>query len=860
MRADDILNAWDQGLDPLKDQTVLGGAKTADEIIDDWDAESGGILSGAKDTGVYALTAIPTAVQGVVDVVRMATGDPQALKNVSDWIGDQTEAFKDFALSDAALAQQRRTNRMLTDPNYTIADLPRVVAANPRATVGNTVESLGSMVMPAGLGAGAVRGAGYLSRMVQAGRGGSLARVLGNVNPATAAMAGSTIGNTALNAADTFTSDALEDKELADRYAGAGVSALASLLGSIATGGGAETAIARLLTGNAVRQAGQGVLRRTTTGLAKGAAPEGIQEGIEESGNIAGEAVGSGQPIDWNEASKRAGYASMLGALGGGPIGAINGVMARPQTPSQIANNSQLSQGQTPQVNPQAAINAVNDLFANAQQQRPQQQPQAQVDQQVTPQTAPVQTQQVQPQQNTGNQPVVLQNRNRSNKASITQMERIAGNPDYGRVSVGRDFANGAPVVAYGSIPDNQKGRTDYATTAEGERIPVQYAVVEADSVATSHNVNGIANPEYGRQDRVTAIAGNGRIAGITSAYQQGTAANYRRELTEDAAMHGVNPEVINGMRNPVLVRIMPNDRVTGNIGDISNTTGNNQLNAVEKAHNDANRVNFEGMQFNEDGSPTQDSVVSFIRSMPSAEQAEMIDEHGRITTQAVDRLNNAIFAKAYGNDDVIAMYAQAVDPEAKLVINTLSAVAPKMARLEGCGELDFRGALIDAVNQIVQGKRKGLSMQDIAAQVDAFADPDVGLFLRLFAQNPRSNKQVIEVLSDAADFAYNEATRDTATEDMFGGAPQATRADLMQHIEQTNNELTELRNAQRLARQRNQASNLQNPEGSVGAREDASGRNAGANPSQNEPRGSRDSQGNESFSLTGQTESEIEA
>ena len=461
--------------------------------------------------------------------------------------------------------------------------------------------------------------------------------------------------------------------------------------------------------------------------------------------------------------------------------------------------------------------------------------------------------------QSTSQAPVILQNRDRSNKASIEQMDRIAGNPDYGRVGIGRDFANGAPIVAYGSVPENQKGRVDYATAATGERIPVQYAVVEADTVSTSHDITGNKNPNYGRTDLVTAIAGNGRVTGIAAAYRKGTAAKYRQELAEDSAMHGVNPEVINGMRNPVLVRIMPNERVTGNIGDLSNTTGNNQLNAVEKAHTDANRVNFEGMEFNEDGSPTQDSIVGFIRSMPAGERAELIDEHGRPNSQAIDRLNNAIFAKAYGNDDVIAMYAMAVDSEAKLVINTLSAVAPKMARLEGCGELDFRGVLIQAVNQIVEGKRKGLKMQDIVKQVDAFTDPDISLFLDLFAQNPRSNKQVIEVLSDAADFAYNEATRDTETEDMFGGVQQATRADLMQHIQQTNNQITELRNAQRQTK-RSQAANIQNSAGSVRSGQNAPGGNTGTNPSQNEPRGSSDAQGNEGFSLTGQTESEIEA
>ena len=886
MRAEELLDAWDQGLDPLKDQPVLGAPKTAEDIVDDWDAESGGLLSGIKDMGVYALSAIPSAAQGIVDVGRMATGDPDILKNFSDWIGEQTDSFKDFALSDAALAQQRRLDRVMADPNYSIADLPAVMADNPRATLGSAVESAGSMLLPTGTGVAAARLVGQMGRLAQASRGGALARVLGNVAPSKAAAAGTMVGNAALNAADTYSSDALENQDQADRYLGALVSAGTSMLGSKVTGGGAENILAQLFTGNAARQIGKNVATRALAGMVKGGGKEFVQEGIEETGNIAGEVVGSGQPIDWNQGTKRVGLASTLGAIMGGPIGATSSIAARPQTIQQ--DQTAIPQDTDVQAAVEGALEAIGDLAstqtpqpapqASRQEVKPQEtplpqaQPRGQNTEQVQPQTqqtqpTPVDNAEVVAQQNTAQPtaqstsqaPVILQNRDRSNKASIEQMDRIAGNPDYGRVGIGRDFANGAPVVAYGSVPENQKGRVDYATAATGERIPIQYAVVEADTVSTSHDITGNKNPNYGRTDLVTAIAGNGRVTGIAAAYRKGTAAKYRQELAEDSAMHGVNPEVINGMRNPVLVRIMPNERVTGNIGDLSNTTGNNQLNAVEKAHTDANRVNFEGMEFNEDGSPTQDSIVGFIRSMPPGERAELIDEHGRPNSQAIDRLNNAIFAKAYGNDDVIAMYAMAVDPEAKLVINTLSAVAPKMVRLEGCGELDFRGVLIQAVNQIVEGKRKGLKMQDIVKQVDAFTDPDISLFLDLFAQNPRSNKQVIEVLSDAADFAYNEATRDTETEDMFGGVQQATRADLMQHIQQTNNQITELRNAQRQAK-RSQAANIQNSAGGVRSGQNAPGGNTGTNPSQNEPRRSSDAQGNEGFSLTGQTESEIEA
>lgn len=864
MNADQLLDSWGKE-QVFKAPNGASPSLSADQLLDDWDAENGGFLSGIKDVAVSGVAAIPSMAQSVVDVARMATGDPQVLKDTSQFIEGLNNDFKNWALSEATLAQKRRIDRAMSDPNFEWSSMPSLMVSNPRAMANMGVESFGSMLIPAGAGAAAVKGVTLANDLSKLGKAGSAAKYFANMDKTKAALMGANAGNMAMNAADTYTSDELADKDQSDRYLGAAISAGASLLANKLTGGAAESALARAFSGLKSKATQDSLLKYVAKEGVKGLLKEGAQESGEELGNLSGEHIGAGTPFNFNQDAKRTALAGTLGALMGGPVSTASSFSGYNPNPQQVQATNQVATTQ----DPNAALEAIQKLGTE---QQPiaskvvveQSQTPKAVEQKIapTPEGEPTTYVPLEQQTNVETQTEkrpVLQNRQRSNKASIEQMQSIAGNPDYGRVSIGRDFANGAPVVAYGSVPDTQKGRADYATTVNGDRIPVQYAVVEADTVKTSHNASGVKNEDYGNTDQVTAIAGNGRIAGIAAAYQKGTATNYRKELTEDAAMHGIDPQVINSMKNPVLVRIMPNENVTDNIGDISNTASNQQLNAVEMAHNDANRVNFESMEFNEDGAPTTESVVDFIRSMPSSERGGLIDDKGRITSQAVDRLNQAIFAKAYGNDDVIAMYAQAVDPEAKLVINALSSLAPKMAKLDGCGELDFRGALIDAVNQIVQGKRKGLKMEDIVKQIDAFTDPDVYLFMNLFAQNTRSNKQVIEVLSDAADFAYNEATRDTETEDMFGGAPKATRADLMQHIEQTNNEITEFKNAQRLSK-KGKDTNVQNPTRGVGAVQDASGGNTGANPSTNDQSGLGNAQGDESFSLQGQTEEELEA
>lgn len=385
----------------------------------------------------------------------------------------------------------------------------------------------------------------------------------------------------------------------------------------------------------------------------------------------------------------------------------------------------------------------------------------------------------------------ILQNRNRSNPSSIAQMQGIAAAPDYGRLGFSRDFANGAPVVAGGTVPADHVGRSDVAVASDGRRIPVQYAVVEASDVLASNQVDGTPNADYGNQSvtRIRAIAGNGRIAGLQRAYVMGTSDGYAGELLGDA-LHGVNPDVIRSMRQPVLVRVMPVDQVTQDIGDVSNTTGNLSLSPVEQANNDAQRVSLDALQFSEDGAITSDTVRQFVRAMPQAEQGGLIDTNGQPTKQAVDRINAAVFARAYGNDQLIRLFAQAQDPEVRNVLSALAQVAPKMARLEGAGSLDIRDVVTQAAEIAVNARREGRPLANAASQIDMTADPMVGEVLKLFARNARTVRPVVDALGAAADFAYTEANK--PAEDMFGAVPKATRSDVLGSLSPQNEQASQ--------------------------------------------------------------------
>jgi hypothetical protein len=376
-----------------------------------------------------------------------------------------------------------------------------------------------------------------------------------------------------------------------------------------------------------------------------------------------------------------------------------------------------------------------------------------------------------------------LQNRDRATPASIQQMQGISANPDYDRLKSSPDFGSGAPVVISDiQIPENQMGRQDIATASDGRKIPVQYAIVDAGELMTSHTASGQANPDYGNvtTPAIRAVAGNGRIAGLQAAYNNKTADGYVSGLQSDN-QHGIDPTAIEGIQNPVLIRVMPKSYVTPDIGDVSNVAGQLRLNPVEAAKNDLNRFDLEGLKYNEDGSINTNSVIQFVRSMPKEEQGELIDKNGIPNAIAIDRLNNAVFYKAYNSDSLIDLYAQAADPEAKLILQGLAKAAGNVSKLEGAGQYDIRPNIIEAAELAVNARRDGIKLQDFVKQGQLGLDPNTLAVLEMFADNGRSGKRMGELLGNLADAAYKANEQSGA--DMFGDTVEVPLSDVFKAL-----------------------------------------------------------------------------
>ena len=285
------------------------------------------------------------------------------------------------------------------------------------------------------------------------------------------------------------------------------------------------------------------------------------------------------------------------------------------------------------------------------------------------------------------------------------------------------------------------------------------------------------------------AMAGNGRAVGLKMAYERGNADNYRSELLADTS-HEVPVDVINGMRNPVLVRIMRDEDVKANMGDITNRSATQQLSVAEQAMTDAARIDLSRLSFTDTGAISPDSVREFVALLPAEERAALIDSHGVPNDDAVRRLKNAIFQSTYKTTTLTDLI-NTTDKEQKAgIANVLTAfqqAAPRLLKLEGTGELDFRPAIAEILGELAESRRrgKGLSLDELSRQPGLEGlnrSPEAEALLQWLTQiegQKGARRAISDTLGELADFVRTNLDNQAMGGDMFGDAPPIQRVDV---------------------------------------------------------------------------------
>lgn len=300
----------------------------------------------------------------------------------------------------------------------------------------------------------------------------------------------------------------------------------------------------------------------------------------------------------------------------------------------------------------------------------------------------------------------------------------------------------------------SDQGRASFVVTAKGDEVETAFKLVEAVQLIPSNTPDGKINPAFPeelqprdrtRQASVMQISkmannlrpaqltdsglsshgapivgpdlvvesGNGRTMAILKAYSSGKGEEYRQFLVDNAKRFGFKSATVQSMTSPVLVRERLTDMDRATFARDSNLSDLQQMSAAETAWVDAEVMDDKMMaQFepSESGSllarSNQPFVQSFMRALGDTSAAGLVTADGRPTRQLLDRMQNAIFAKAYKNDRLVKLVAEEPDPEIRNVLNALNGAAAQfveMQYLDGQIHKQTTSDLVDAIDTIEQ-------------------------------------------------------------------------------------------------------------------------------------------------------------
>ena len=356
------------------------------------------------------------------------------------------------------------------------------------------------------------------------------------------------------------------------------------------------------------------------------------------------------------------------------------------------------------------------------------------------------------------------------------------------------------------------QGKKTNVYTDSGKKIPVQYRVVSADDLIASHDAGALEiNPGYPvalqprdrervmMRQQVTGMAntlrpedladarnlnqgaplirndgvvlnGNGRTIAIARAQARNKerATAYRDYLVENAAIFGFSKEEVESVKNPVLVR-----EVQGGISDvlmqeiIGSTTGGARMGASEAAQQDAGKITFAMLDAyvpNDKGDLTTAANRSFVagilhKLVGKDEMNAYLDKDGHVNADGIQRVKRALFALAYGDDELIAKMAESTDDDIRNVSNGLMSAAPMVARLsvkKGVPYVkELQDAITDAVKQLDTLRRSGENVKDYLSAQALFTEhedsAEMRAILSFLDENKRSGKRIATYFSRTA-------------------------------------------------------------------------------------------------------------
>lgn len=404
-------------------------------------------------------------------------------------------------------------------------------------------------------------------------------------------------------------------------------------------------------------------------------------------------------------------------------------------------------------------------------------------------------------------------------------------------------------LLTNGLLPgrDTQKeavaiGKEATAQTADGQVVPVKYVIVPLEDLVASHTTSlnenagfpqefqprdrsrkasmerlgrleGIYDPAYygatpAAWDGAPIVgpdmlveSGNGRVIlnrrgaeGDTVQRKQNQQA-YQNWLKENAESFGIDPAKLEGVTDPVLVRMRTNEITAEQRRQLvrdMNVSGVEQISDMEnavadgKALREANIFDLFNPNSAIDTAENLDFRTAFMsKVLNPMEASRYIEGKGEISPAGLKRIRNAVFAAAYGEGSALEKMADSNDDPAKNITTALMQVAPRVAKtnqeirrgtlndLSISKEMGDAAAILVWIRENQKNVPAGMTpLEYYLRQNKMFEgdDPFTVDIVKLFDQYKGSAKKLRMVFNNYLDIM--EEAGNPRQPDMFGEAP----------------------------------------------------------------------------------------
>ncbi len=267
-------------------------------------------------------------------------------------------------------------------------------------------------------------------------------------------------------------------------------------------------------------------------------------------------------------------------------------------------------------------------------------------------------------------------------------------------------------------------------------------------------------------RDGVVVESGNARVIALKRL--KGKSGKYKDWLIKNAESFGLDPEAIRGVENPVLARRRLTDVDVRKFVEEANEAATASMSATEQAMVDAGKLTesiLEHFVPNENGEILTASNRGFVKLffekiVGKTDLGRYIQKDGTVSQDGLNKIKNALFAKAYGDPDIVATLSESTDSNIKNITNAMLTVAPRIATLKENvvsgvrHDLDISAAMGQAARKLSSLRQEGRSIESFFQQTDLFGeqlDPLAKDVLRVFDKHKRSTRKLIEIFNSYA-------------------------------------------------------------------------------------------------------------